>query len=216
LANVLGFASGESIDFYSVQRFIPDVHIKKQWKDIESLASPRMIKSHRHYVPQYRRVIYIVRDGRDVYVSYYEYLRKQGRIAGSFRDFLGSTEIPYGFWYEHVQSWLEPEQALDLLLVRYEDLLADAQRELARMVAFIGLRTTSEQLAQAVEQSSFLQMRKIEKAHGRPYGTPGHQFVRRGTARQWPDYFDEASKEVLKARANPVLLELGYVDRPDW
>jgi hypothetical protein len=48
-------------------------------------------------------------------------------------------------------------------LLRYEDLIADAARELRKVVDFLALSATPEQIAQAVERSSADRMRQLEK-----------------------------------------------------
>ena len=50
------------------------------------------------------------------------------------------------------------------LLLRYEDLVKDTARELAKVVAFLHLSASPEQIAQAVERSSADNMRKLEQA----------------------------------------------------
>jgi hypothetical protein len=115
-----------------------------------------------------------------------------------------------------VQSWLESRDGTDLWAVRYEDLLQDTQRELERMVRFVGLSSTPDTLDHAVRASGFDQMRKLEETQGRPYGDSAHQFVRRGTAGQWKSQFDEECKAIFKSRANDLLREIGYVNTADW
>ena len=95
----------------------------------------RLIKSHEPYSsPQkrfYRKAIYLIRDGRDVAVSYYYTLIRRGLYEGDFgpflRLFLAGDVDGYGPWHEHVRSWLESPLHEDgsLLVLRYEDMLAD-------------------------------------------------------------------------------------------
>jgi hypothetical protein len=149
-------------------------------------------------------------------VSYYDYETKHQRFDGSFQGFLLSSQLPYGLWADHVQSWLNARERIDILLVRYEDLLQDAQHELERMTRFAGIDSTPDARERAVRLSAFDQMQKLEQTRGRPYGDKAYQFVRRGTAGQWNRAFDDESKAVFKSHANRLLLELGYVDSEDW
>ena len=216
LANVIAHDTAQPIDFHSVHSVIPDFGIPEHRQLIEALADPRIIKSHSAHDRRFPRVIYLVRDGRDVMISYYDYQTKHRRFDGSFRDFLLSSQIPYGLWEDHVQSWLDARDATDLCIVRYEDLLRDAQRELERMIRFTGVSSTPDMLDQAVRASEFDQMRRLEETGGRPYGDSAHQFVRRGTAGQWNSEFDGECKAIFKSRANNLLRELGYVNSEDW
>jgi hypothetical protein len=215
-ANILSFEKRTPIDFFSVHRIVPDAEIREHREIARGLASPRIVKSHKAYTPDYPRVIYLLRDGRDVYVSYYDFLSKQGRFEGGFAEFVTSGDLPAGHWHDHVRSWLGPEDQGDLLLVRYEDLLKDVRRETERMVRFVGLATAPGQLDYAVEKSSFLEMRRIEEEQGRPYGDSEYRFVRRGVSGSWRDRFDESSKAAFKSYANNILLQLGYAETLDW
>lgn len=216
LANVIKHDTGQPVDFYSVHSVIPDSEIPEHRKLIDALASPRIIKSHSAYDPRFPRIIYLVRDGRDAMISYYNYQTARGRFDGSFKHFLLSSRIPYGHWEDHVQSWLNAQGQTELLLVRFEDLLQDTQYELERMVQFIGISATPDTLNYAVQTSTFDQMRKLEETRGRPYGRKTQRFVRRGTAGHGKGEFDEECKAIFKARTNNLLCELGYVSSGDW
>ena len=216
LANTIEHDAEQPIDFHSVHSVIPDYGIREHRQFIEALAGPRIMKSHSAFDRRFHRVIYLVRDGRDVMVSYYDYETKHQRFDGSFQDFLLSSQLPYGLWADHVQSWLDAREGTDLLVVRYEDLLQDAQHELERMTRFVGIDSTPDVLESAVRRSAFDQMQKLEQTRGRPYGDTAYQFVRRGMAGQWSGAFDQESRAVFKSQANRLLVELGYADSGDW
>lgn len=216
LANVIERDTEQPIDFHSVHSVIPDYGIQDHYQFIEALADPRIMKSHSAFDSRFHRVIYLVRDGRDVMVSYYDYETKHRRFDGSFQDFMLASQLPYGRWADHVQSWLNVRERTDLLVVRYEDLLQDTGPELERMTRFVGISSTPDTLERAVRLSVFDQMQKLEETRGRPYGDTAYRFVRRGTAGQWDNEFDEEARAIFKSQANSQLLELGYVDSADW
>jgi len=217
LANLLSYPGRRPVDFYSIHQIIPDLEIREHREIIEALSSPRIIKSHASYRPDFPRVIYLVRDGRDVYVSYYDFLTKQGLFSGSLADLLaGADDLPYGSWHSHVESWLRNNSDASLLLVRYEDLLRNTQRELKRMAEYVSLEVTDQQIDWAVKHSSFKKMRRLEETKGRPYGKRGHRFVRSGRAGGWMEHFDERCKEIFKSSAGEMLIRLGYVDDMEW
>ena len=100
-----------SITFQSIERTSPDIY-QYPYREYAKLPSPRVIKSHECFDPRYRRVIYIVRDPRDVAVSLYHFLRKIKSIDDTFPL---STYASEWFlqgkgsgrnWREHVTSWL--------------------------------------------------------------------------------------------------------------
>src|SRR5467141_466425 len=57
-------------DFSNINELIPDPEAMHK-RDLERAARPRLIKSHQYFDPRYPKVIYIVRDPRDVVLSEY-------------------------------------------------------------------------------------------------------------------------------------------------
>jgi len=153
----------------NINRLIPDPTGTTQ-RDFDRMPRPRIIKSHECFDPRYPRVIYIVRDPRDVVVSQYHYHRKIRKIEDDspmekfVTRFLAGETCPHGSWGQNVSTWLTTSEGTPrFLLLRYEDLVADTARELAKVVAFLDLSAGPERIAQAVERSSADRMRQLEK-----------------------------------------------------
>src|ERR1044072_8130331 len=68
-------ASPEVVDWSNIERHVPDIYFNSD-PQLGKLPRPRYFKSHEAYRPEYRRVVFIVRDPRDVAVSYYHFARK--------------------------------------------------------------------------------------------------------------------------------------------
>jgi hypothetical protein len=88
----------------------------------------------------------VVRDRRDVALSYYEFHRKYGHIEDSwsldgFVDrFVSGCLIsaPWGTWGENVTSWVYARgQSPWFLLLRYEEMRKNTMAELARLATFM-------------------------------------------------------------------------------
>lgn len=216
LANLIK-SPGDDVDFHSVHDYVPE--FSELDRRLDGLAGPRLIKSHETYNSLYPKVVYVVRDGRDVYVSYYHYLRN--RLPGdvSFGDFLCEDTYRQGKWSRHVASWLDPlEHSSQLLLVRYEDLLADCTGQVRQLADFVGLDVTEEQIQASVHNSSFDVMRNLEEKRGRAYGSKdkADRFVRKGTAGNWRDVFGKREKEIFKRHEGGMLQRLGYESTSNW
>jgi hypothetical protein len=101
----------EGITFANVESKVPDIYAKSR-KALKNLPPPRVIKSHECFDPRYRRVIYIVRDPRDVALSAYHFDRKGKNIPDGFpMDTYVTTRFMktdgyFGTWGEHAGSWL--------------------------------------------------------------------------------------------------------------
>jgi hypothetical protein len=214
LANLLE-NSRYPLTFKQMQKKIPSIHHKKQWDKLRSMSKPRYIKSHMPYSPDYEKVIYIVRDGRDVMVSAYNYYYSSNRI--SFLDFL-QLDIWPGRWHAHVLSWLENVHHLDLLLIRYEDLLKDPFEQLRNMAHFIGLNTDDESIYRSIRYSCFAAMKKMEASLTDSHLELTHpsRFFRAGKSGLWRQYFGSEHKAVFKPNADPVLIRLGYICDTNW
>lgn len=160
----------EPATWANIDRLVPDPTGTTK-RDFDRMPRPRIIKSHECFDPRYPRVVYIVRDPRDVVVSQYHYHRKLRKIADDspiekfITRFLAGETCPHGSWGQNVATWLYTSQGSPrFLLLRYEDLLADTAHELAKVVDFLALSASPEQIAQAVERSSADRMRKLEQA----------------------------------------------------
>jgi Sulfotransferase domain len=99
------------VTFERVEHISPDIY-QFQHRGYQKLLSPRVIKSHECFDPRYRRVIYIVRDPRDVAISLYHFLRKNKVINDAFPLVTYASEwFIQGkgcgrTWQEHVGSWM--------------------------------------------------------------------------------------------------------------
>ena len=86
-----------------VQDLVPDVHFKRFFKRYFPVT---FFKSHHLPRPDYRKVVYLVRDGRDAMVSYLHFV--EGQMGGTV-DFLALVTAKEGLfpskWHEHVEQW---------------------------------------------------------------------------------------------------------------
>jgi hypothetical protein len=100
-----------SVGFANIEHIVPDIAAFPRGA-FRRLKRPRIIKSHDCFDPRYRRVIYVVRDPRDVAVSLYHYAKKVKNINDSLplEAFIKRMFVPgrsyNGTWGEHVGSWL--------------------------------------------------------------------------------------------------------------
>lgn len=194
-----------------IQALVPDVHAKQYYKRYNT---PTFFKSHELPNPEYKRVIYLLRDGRDAMVSYFHY--NCALVPNEQIDFMEMVrDGKYLFpckWHEHVQRWLQNPFAAGLIKVKYEDLKADPLAEMRRLCDFAGLKRDDDFLESAVAQACFDAMRKREIRDGWEGAWPKDKpFVRRGKV---GSYQDEMPEDVLKCflnEASMALRECGYV-----
>jgi hypothetical protein len=212
VAGVVYGAAPEFCPNTVVQDLVPDVHYKRWYR---RYGTPSFFKSHNLPTPDYRKVVYLLRDGRDVMVSYFRYLNAMDRSI----DFMslagdGESRFPEYKWWEHVRAWRANPFGAEIITVRYEDLLADGVAQLHRFCEFVGVERSEEFLASIAAGASFSNMRRkeLQLAWDNPKLPADKAFVRRG---EKGSYKDEMPPEVLTAflrEAGDVLAECGYED----
>jgi hypothetical protein len=190
-----------SMDLEHIAQYVPWFeHLIRIGRDPEEVPSPRIFKSHLPYrwVPKGPcRYIYVVRDGRDVAVSYYYFYRAMNGFRGTFDAFFqrfmrGKTN--HGSWFDHVAGWCENKRSLNVLLLRYEDFRRDLEGCIRRIAAFCELKVDEERLPTIVERCEFSFM----KAHQSKFdpleqfrwerGAAGIDFIRKGEVGQWREH----------------------------
>jgi hypothetical protein len=210
----------EPANFGNIDRLIPESEGLTK-KELALVPRPRIMKSHEYFDARFRKVIYIVRDPRDVAVSQFHFLRKRRRIADDYSieqfvtRFEAGETCDFGSWGTNVASWLVARQkSADFLLLRYEDMVAETTAEMTRIAAFLGLSTKPELVAQAVERSSADQMRKLEGANATASVTKNTRqdipFVRAAGAGGWKKGLPESAVAQLEAAWAPLMVYLGY------
>ncbi|MFZ0685805.1 MAG: sulfotransferase domain-containing protein [Terriglobales bacterium] len=205
----------------NIDRLIPDPTGTNK-RDFDHMPRPRIIKSHECFDPRYPRVVYIVRDPRDVVVSQYHYHRKIRKIEDDspiekfVARFLAGETCPHGSWGQNIGTWLYTSEGDPrFLLLRYEDMVADPARELAKVASFLKLPSSPELIAQAVERSSADNMRKLEKAQPDKNGLmrgsrKDLSFVRAAGSGGWRTGLPAPMVAKIEAAWGPLMQHLGY------
>jgi hypothetical protein len=214
----------KEVTFLNIPELIPHIDVKPR-SFFEKLARPRVINCHEPFDPRFKRVVYVVRDPRDVAVSLYHYQRKRGRIDDNYpmeqfvpRFMAGSFAEPLrlGSWGDNVTSWLAlREHSAGFLLCRYEDLRANTVQELSRIASFLNSDASPELLTAAVERSSVKRMQSLEKAQGDAWGqTKGMRkdipFVRSGLVGGWKSALPQSCVTQIESAWGPAMERLGY------
>jgi hypothetical protein len=164
-----------------------------------------------------------VRDPRDVAISNYHWEMKlrsipEGCPIEEFVPLWMDAKFwrRIGSWADHVNSWLATRQGHDsFLLMRYEDLQANQQRELTRVARFMGLNLDPESINQAIERSSAANMRKMEETQGKKWVATFHTrsdkpFVRKASSGGWRVVLPEKTVAYMEARWGSIMKQLGY------
>lgn len=150
-------------DEINIHNIIPNID---QGVDISRITSPRIIKSHMPHNKIFKKVIYLVRDGRDAIFSFYEFSKKEFGFTGSLIDFLNSDhcKIVNTEWIDHVESWLTSNcKHQKVLFVKYEDIKANTHKEICRILDFMNWKVKQEKILSAIANSSISKMKNKER-----------------------------------------------------
>ncbi len=157
------------------------------------------------------RIVYLERDPRDVMVSLFH------QVTGRFRDFFhydgDLSDMLRDEYFGAVNlarfraMWAEILTQRPYLHLRYEDVHADPEAALGKLVDYCGFRISAARIRDAVEAGRIDNMRRVEEQAGfsEPWLRPrnGHTKVRRGVV---GGHADELSPDDLTYLA--VVFEL--------
>lgn len=213
----------EPATFLNIERLVPDSEAQSS-RYLKSIPRPRIIKSHQYFDHRYPRVIYIVRDPRDVVLSYYDFERKYRHIDDDFpvetyvRNFVNGklSSADWGTWAENVGSWISTRNGRDsFLLLRYEDLIENTALAVKRMATFFGIAADEGRVKIAVSRSSAQRMRELEQQHASNWVTTKNKradipFVGTAVSGVWRSKLSPARVAEIEAVWGPLMVSLGY------
>lgn len=193
------------------QDLISDVHYKLYFR---RYSTPSYFKSHHLPQPSYRRVVYLLRDGRDVMVSYLHHLQAMRGEQLDFEQLVRTGVDLYPCqWHEHVEAWQANPYQSDILTIRYEDLKQDPVSQVTRFCEFVGLDREAAHIKRSVEQCAFSKMREREARFGmdNPEWPRDRLFTRRGECGSFKDEMPPAVLAAFMEQSGKTLAELGYL-----
>ena len=223
IANLI--SGDEPVTFENIDRLLPDVG-RVTTRSIGSLPKPRIIKSHSAFNPSYDKIVYVVRDPRDVFISEFHYHKKYGRLpaSASLEDFLeiflAGTLTPkgYGTWASHVGSWLALEESPNAFWVRYEDLYEpDAVSIVSKLASFLELQIDEDTALRALTDSSADKMKELEsksnwKSEKGLVDNKSVPFVREAKTGQWKKVLSPETSARIEKEWGLWMKKLGYLD----
>jgi len=181
-----------------------------------------------------KKIIFLVRDPRDVIVSSYFEMNKRAKLFGknpyekrspffdgNIKEIIDQKQGGFDTIIQYYNIWAKNRHIpAGFLLVKYEDMRADPTQQLRRVIDFIGLpQIDSQTLAIAVEFASFDHMRDMEKQGKYSSGMLNPENIsdkesyktRRGKIQGYYDYFND----IEIAQLNQKMLSLddffGYI-----
>jgi aryl sulfotransferase len=151
-------------------------------------------------VPGLLRITYIYRDPRDAMLSAYDYGQRaleKGRpnAFSHLTDFQKSLD----FIMDYVHIWEKWTRERNVLTARYEDLLMDYDKEVARLVAFLKLNGSNPEVQKVTESY-------------RPGAADGQQGLHfyKGRIGRFREAYSTQEQATLREKLGPYLVKMGY------
>lgn len=158
------------------------------------------------------RMIFLVRDGRDVLDSERDAARDGAWGASVFEGFETADEEPTAYLRERACTWLcrteivqhayERHPAALRRMLSYEDLRRDPERQLVALCGWLGFDCGGDAIRRHVEALSFERIEPASRGEG--------QFMRAAAPGLWRERLDDSEQALLEELIGPKLRELGY------
>jgi hypothetical protein len=171
------------------------------------------------------RIVYIVRDPRDVAVSCIHHFGKpvaaivadlndpNFSVGRSDHDLSKHVRQYISSWSNHVESWLDAD-GLPVHRVRYEDMIAEPERTFTAIAVFLGLDHDRERISRAIRATGFVKLAEQEAQAGFREISPlaDAPFFRRGMAGGWREELPDILAQQIIRDHGRMMRRVGYLD----
>jgi Sulfotransferase domain len=212
--------TGQSGEFDNVDKVVPKVGLHSKVPAILPVGG-RMIQTHEKYRKEYNKVIYLVRDFRDVVLS--EFLQAKSSLSplplyiDDFDTYLlaslrGKVQA-FGPWHEHVHSWLDSplEDRGNLLVVKFEGLRRNPKEILLQILEFLNVSADPELVQNVVANNSLEKMRaKEDRRTVYKVSTEEDRHVHGGVVCGWRQKLTHEQIQLIHQYAGKALARMGY------
>ena len=169
--------------------------------------------------------IYIVRDPRDVLVSYSSYMEKS--IDETLKDMLSNKSYEIGefrkkiynktligSWSNHYNSW-KNYKSREKIIIKYEDMINNTSSTFLKILNYlkriIKIEIDQNKMHNAIEETSFENLRSLEMSEGFKTNPSKNPFFRKGVVGDWREKLSKDQVEKIESAFKAEMIELGYL-----
>ena len=167
--------------------------------------------------------IYLVRDPRDVLISYSNHLAlahketmirmfdsKNGEYQPTENEIYNSTIT--GSWSDNYNSW-KNYNSREILIIRYEDLVLDTFKTFSKIIKYLSGLTDfeEEKIKYSIEKTNFNNLKQLEEKEGFKEKGKGKVFFRSGRVGDWEKKLDRSIAEEVEKKFKKEMSELNYI-----
>ena len=175
--------------------------------------------------------IYLVRDPRDVLISYAKHMNQgidktldlvleddsKGYINEEKTDILGEMR---GSWSQHYNSW-KYSNINEKIIIKYEDLVNNPFNTFSKVINYLNslfqklsfpLDNNDEKIRKCIEISNFNNLQNLEKKIGFDENIKSDEFFfNKGTTRQWQGELNDKILYKIEKKFKKEMKELNYI-----
>ena len=158
------------------------------------------------------RIIFLLRDGRDVIDSILDGRQKNGFMTKARNTPPITEQNRFNFIENRAKFWVylnenllktyECHQEKLRILIKYEELLKNTKKILAMIYEFLEIKITNDELTDLITKFSFENIPQEKKGPGK--------FHRSASPGEWKKHFNEKEKKVMEEIMKSTLNKLGY------
>jgi hypothetical protein len=186
------------------------IGISRDYGNSRLVRPNSVIQKHRLFTPHFKKPVIVVRDPRDVWVSYFFY-EVYHHLCSYIKE---KTQFPErfdpGFSYnKFLDDWLDRP---NIHLVRYEAMHSSPRDTLIDILTSIGIANIDySRLESAIQENSF------ENITGRDAGIEDkNSHKRKGIVGDWKNMFNAESARIVHETQQGYLQKLGYESDGRW
>lgn len=182
----------DPVDFYTIHDIIPEVgQGAPKFKNL-----PQIFKTHGLYKDNFKKIILILRNPFDTLYSYHQYLNKEKNINISLSEVIRSKQYGINSIIEHTNSYVK--NCDNLLVITYENMKNSPTKTTEKICDFLEINISDKMISEALNNSSFESMRKIEIEKGRKFGNKNFLFTRKGEVGEGIKKIEKEDREYIK------------------
>ena len=169
--------------------------------------------------------IYIVRDPRDVLISYSSYmekrmdetlkfmLNKETYEVGEFKKKIYNKTL-LGSWSDHYNSW-KNYKSREIIIIKYEDMVNSASSTFLKVLTYLSkiikIDVDHTKMDKAIEETSFKNLKSLEINEGFKTNPSKNEFFRKGVVGDWREKLNKEQVEKIEKAFEAEMIELGYL-----
>lgn len=158
-------------------------------------------------LPKFNKIVYIIRDPRDVAISYSKYCFTEHKLKNHPPHYEKNPEsylqnrldVMLRNWIDRVGGYLKYKDKLNIYPIFYERFLNDIDSELPKLLDYLNIELDQNAINQIKSDVSFDSMKKQSPKH-----------LRKGKSAQWRQVFTSQQKAKAQTIAGKMMELLNY------